>query len=167
MQTKVVEPGGSLHAFAATETQSDSGVVVLDSDLIFNPCDLPRLLSFAGSPNMANVPMVVAVTADSRQDLTPVKVLCTEAMEIRAIGRDISETPYVLAGMYFCRLPAYAGVNELLSSGPPGFIRYLTWAAGKGDMRAFRVGAVQDVDRPEDIEAAERLLRSITAGDGG
>lgn len=166
VQVKVVEPAGSLHAFAATEAQSEDGVIILDSDLIFDPNDLQRLLSFAGSSAGSGISMVVGITAAPRQDSEPVQVLCGGAMKIEAIGRKLTGTPYVLAGMYVARRSAYVGVDQLLESGPPSFVRYLTWAADVKRLLGFAVGGVQDVDCPEDIEAAEYLLGSILTARG-
>jgi|GEM_PF-5013992 len=159
VRVKVVEPQGSLNAFAATEALSDEGVLVVDGDLLFDPADLMRMVAFAETQQGRTASLLVGITTEPGRDTAPVRVQISPGLRVMSIGRGLEGT-YTLSGMYVCRRSAYVGVQEILDTGVPSLARYLSWVVNRAELIGFPVGAVQDIDYPEDLEAAEELIAS-------
>lgn len=107
-----------------------------------------RALALNGAETVLGVTALV-------HDEKPLWVRLGPRRRIVAMGPEAARSGWVTAGLYFFRPAALKG-----GLGSYGALReFLTAGTARGRTWAVDLGRVVDVDRPEDIRLAERLLR--------
>jgi NDP-sugar pyrophosphorylase family protein len=100
---------------------------------------------------------LIGVT-DRRDEDRPLRVAFEAGGRILAIGPGAEGSPWATAGLYLLPEPAFAAAA--IAAGFGALRDLLAHLVGWGlRLRAERLGAVVDVDRPDDLAAAELLLR--------
>jgi NDP-sugar pyrophosphorylase family protein len=99
---------------------------------------------------------LIGVT-DRRDDDRPLRVAFDAARRISAIGRGAEGSSWSTAGLYLLPGRAFAAAGEALEEGLGALRAYLERLVEMGvALRAHPLGAVVDVDRPDDLQEAER-----------
>lgn len=149
-------PSSMESLFALAPLLRQERFLLLTTDAIFAPSVLADFLEAAGRhPAAAGV---LALT-DAVDDEKPLWVRIDERGRITAIGDEASGSGLVTAGFYVFD-PAIFGEIEAARrarlSALRQFLRHLLWRGF--EMYGVPVGRTVDVDRPEDIAAAEELI---------
>jgi len=100
---------------------------------------------------------LIGVT-DRRDEDRPLRVALDPEGRILAIGPGAEGSPWATAGLYLLPARAFALAPGALAEGLGALRHLLARLVPAGlRLRAERLGAVVDVDRPDDVAAAERL----------
>jgi len=103
---------------------------------------------------------LIGVTNRPDED-RPLRVAFDAERRIHAIGPGAESSPYSTAGLYLLPERAFALAPSALASGLGALRAFLTLLVERGvRLRAHPLGHVVDVDRPDDVAAAECLARS-------
>jgi NDP-sugar pyrophosphorylase family protein len=98
---------------------------------------------------------LIGVT-DRRDDDRPLRVLFDDDRRISAIGRGAEASPWATAGLYLFPGRAFAEAPAALEAGLGALRAFMQQLVESGArLRAHPLGAVVDVDRPDDVRAAE------------
>jgi hypothetical protein len=148
-------------ALLAPRLCGESHALVSMVDGVFEPGaasrfgDVARRLVKISVPNAAEG--LIGVT-DRHDDDRPLRVAFETGGRILAIGPGAENSPWSTAGLYL--LPAQAFVPETLAEGLGALRELLARLVEMGlRLRAQPLGVVVDVDRPDDLAAAELLSR--------
>lgn len=129
--------------------------LLLTVDAVLAPTALPTLVARAAQlPDAAGVLGVTTFVDDER----PLWARLDASGRIRTLG-DRADARHVTAGVYFLKPLVYSLVDAEPSREWSGFRVFLATLVERGyHLYGHDIGASIDVDRPEDIAAAERLL---------
>ena len=148
-------------ALLAPRLRGESHALVAMVDGVFEPGaasrfgDVARELAEAAAQDPPEG--LIGVT-DRHDEDRPLRVSFEPGGRILAIGPGAEASPWSTAGLY--RLPEQAFVSATLAEGLGALRELLARLVGSGlRLRAQPLGAVVDVDRPDDLAAAELLSR--------
>lgn len=146
----------SMESFFALQPHlSDSPFLLLTVDAIF----APGALSGLAQAGLAAGPAGTLAVTTFIDDEKPLYVAVDEQHTVTALGAAASASPWITSGMYFLHPVVYAYVAEARRRGLGALREFLALLLEKGcRLGAFPVEQSVDVDRPEDIAVAERLL---------
>jgi NDP-sugar pyrophosphorylase family protein len=128
-------------------------------DAVFPMTALSRFLR--GARSMTTAGGVLALTRFLDDD-RPLLVDIARDRRITAIGESVSESPYATAGFYYFR-PDIFDYQAAAADRKLGSLRqFLSFLVDQGyPLYGIRVSKTIDVDRAEDVEAAERYVRKL------
>jgi NDP-sugar pyrophosphorylase family protein len=145
----------------ARHLRGESHALVAMVDGVFEPGVATR---FGGAARElvqtcgANTPEGLIGVTDRRDEDRPLRVSFDAAGDILAIGPGAEASPWSTAGLYL--LPEKAFALATPAQGLGALRDLLAHLVRSGlRLRAHPLGAVVDVDRPDDVAAAERLTR--------
>ncbi|MGH7859917.1 MAG: hypothetical protein ACREQY_21535, partial [Candidatus Binatia bacterium] len=129
--------------------------LLLTVDAIFAPGALAGLARAGLAAGPAGTLAVTTFIDDEK----PLHVAVDERRTVTALGVTASGSPWITSGMYFFHPVVYAHVAEARRRALGALREFLALLLEKGcRLGAFPVEQSVDVDRPEDIAVAERLL---------
>jgi hypothetical protein len=131
-------------------------------DGVFEPGSASRFGSVARevvNASAGDAPDGLIGVTDRRDEDRPLRVALAEGGRILAIGLGAEGSPWSTAGLYLLpeRAFARAARAEGLGALRDLLARLIEWGIR---LRAEPLGVVVDVDRPDDLAAAEILLRN-------
>ena len=149
----------SMESFFALEAAlGDEPFLLLTVDGIF-PAGSLAALAAAG---LAAGPAGTLGVTSHVEDEKPLYARLDDRGEITALGPAAAGSPWVTSGAYFFFPPAYAHVAEARRRRLAAFREYLALLLEKGArLGGHPVAKAIDVDRPEDVAAAERFLDEV------
>ena len=141
--------------------RSESHALVAMVDGIFEPGAAGRFGEAARNlveASAGDAPDGLIGVTDRRDDDRPLRVAFDAGARILAIGPGAEESPWSTAGLYL--LPQRAFELAEVTEGVAALRDLLARLVGFGlRLRAEPLGTVVDVDRPDDLAAAEHLTR--------
>jgi len=148
-------------ALLAPRLRGESHALVAMVDGVFEPGAATRFGGAVGDLIKASAddtPEGLIGVTDRHDEDRPLRVSFDAAGEILAIGPGAGGSPWSTAGLYL--LPERAFAPTFLTEGLGALRDLLARLVVSGlRLRAHPLGAVVDVDRPDDVAAAERLAR--------
>jgi NDP-sugar pyrophosphorylase family protein len=148
-------------ALLAPHLGGESHALVAMVDGVFEPGAATRFGEAVGEvaeTSAADAPDGLIGVTDRRDEDRPLRVAVDTGGRILAIGPGAEGSPWSTAGLYL--LPERAFASAAAAEGLGALRDLLARLVGLGlRLRAEPLGAVVDVDRPDDLAAAELLLR--------
>ncbi len=146
----------SLFVVAGMLADAPAPVLVLTVDAIFAP---PTLRAFLDAAGALTADVVLAVTTHV-DDEKPLYVACTDDGRVTAIGAAATGSRFITAGFYVFRPRVFAEVAAARAAGCTALRAFLGHLHARGyRLAAAPIGTTFDVDRPQDIAAAEAFVR--------
>jgi NDP-sugar pyrophosphorylase family protein len=122
----------------------------------------PRSIAELARRGLAAGPAGTLGVTDHVDDEKPLRARIGADGEIVALGADAEPTPWVTSGIYFFFPGVYAAAAEARRRGLGAFRELLGLLLERGErLASHRVGTSIDVDRPEDLTAAERFVAEL------
>ena len=151
-------PSSMESLFTLAPHLSDAPFLLLTVDAVFAPAVLRDFLAAAARFRDADV---VLATTDFVDDEKPLRLTVDEAGRVTALGDDAAASPLVTAGFYVFHPRVFATVGEARAARLSALRQYLGLLLARG-YRTYgvRAGKTVDVDRPQDIAAADAFVRS-------
>jgi NDP-sugar pyrophosphorylase family protein len=129
--------------------------LLLTVDAVFGPRLLPAFLARATD---ADVVLAVHRFVD---DEKPLRVAADATGRVKALGAAAETSPFITAGLYVLEPRVFAEVEAARAAKLDALRQFFSHLLGRGyAFRAVEVEKTVDVDRPEDIAAAEAFVRS-------
>ena len=136
----------------------DGPALVLTVDAVFAPVVLRAFLVAAAEHADADV--VLAVT-DFVDDEKPLRLALAAGGRVAALGDDAATSPFVTAGFYVFHPRVFEEIPAARAARFTALRQYLCHLLRRGyRIYGAQVGKTVDVDRPEDIAAADAFVRS-------
>ena len=156
VRTVIRTTASSMHSLYHLRSHLESERFVLCTvDTVTRPGELEGFVrTFAGSP----ADVLLACT-DFIDDEKPLYLSVASDGRVTALGQGAEGSPLVTAGQYGLSPAIFEILEEAVASGMERLRNFLGLLLQRGlDVRALKVGKAVDVDRPEDLREAERLL---------
>lgn len=156
VRTVIRTTASSMHSLYHLRSHLEGERFVLCTvDTVTRPGELEGFVrAFAGSP----ADVLLACT-DFIDDEKPLYLSVASDGRVTALGQGAEGSPLVTAGQYGLSPAIFEILEEAVASGMARLRNFLGLLLQRGlDVRALRVGKAVDVDRPEDLREAERLL---------
>jgi len=155
-------PSSMESLFTLAPLLRDAPFLLLTVDAVFAPAVLRDFL--AAAARLPDADVVLAVT-DFVDDEKPLRLALAAGGRVTALGNDAATSPLVTAGFYVLHPRVFAEIDAARAARYTALRQYL----GHLLRRAYRVygvraGKTVDVDRPQDIAAAEAFVQSGFAG---
>lgn len=149
-------PSSMESLFALQPHLNDDRFLLLTVDAVFGPGLLPAFLSRAARIGDADGVLGVHDFVD---DEKPLRVRLDEHDRITGLGEAAAESPVITAGMYVFSPRIFAEMNEARRTGLSALRQFLGHLVRRGyHLYGAPVEKTVDVDRPEDIAAAEAFV---------
>jgi NDP-sugar pyrophosphorylase family protein len=144
------------------EPGSGDPFLVMTVDTIVSPAAVRDFAAAALARLDADGVLAVSSFVD---DEKPVRVACAVDGRITALGPAADASPLVTAGFYVFRPTIFAEAAAARAAGFTALRQFLAHLVARGyRLYAERVPTCIDVDRPEDLRAAEAFVRGGYAG---
>lgn len=137
--------------------------VLCTVDSILLPTELEGFVQCFASQR--EVGLLLAYT-DFVDDEKPLRIAIGEGSEVQSIGPQAESSPFVTAGLYGMSPEIFGVLEGAVRSGLQRLRNFLGLLLERGILaRGYRLTKAVDVDRPEDIEVAQRFLLDHQQGD--
>ena len=144
--------------FVLAPLLGDAPALVLTVDAVFDPVILREFLAAAARTTGADVVLAVTSFID---DEKPLWVSLDGAGRVDALGEDAAASALVTAGFYVFAPRVFAEIAAARAARLSALRQFLGHLLRRGyHMYGAPVGKSVDVDRPEDIAAADAFARS-------
>lgn len=151
-------PSSMESLFALAPHLLDGPALVLTVDAVFAPAVLVDFLAAAAQHAAADV--VLAVT-DFVDDEKPLRAALAADGRVTALGADAAASPLVTAGFYVFHPRVFAEIDAARAAQLTALRQFLGHLLQRGyRVDGVRTGKTMDVDRPQDIAAADAFVRS-------
>lgn len=151
-------PSSMESLFALAPLLQGDPFLLLTVDAIFGPRVLPALLH--GLDDHPDAAGLLAVH-DHVDDEKPLRVRADGDGRIRAIGHTAGASPLITAGLYVFAPRIFDEIGAARAARCTALREFLAHLCGRGHpLFAVPVPPTIDVDRPEDVVAAERFVRA-------
>jgi NDP-sugar pyrophosphorylase family protein len=151
-------PSSMESLFALAPHLRDAPFLLLTVDAVFAPAVLRDFLAAAARHPDADV--VLAVT-DFVDDEKPLRLAMAADDRVTALGEDAPTSPLVTAGFYVFHPRVFAEIDAARAARYTALRHYLDHLLQRGyRVYGARIGKTVDVDRPQDIAAADAFVRS-------
>jgi NDP-sugar pyrophosphorylase family protein len=131
--------------------------LLLTVDAVFAPGVLPDFLAAAARHGDADVALAVTDFVD---DEKPLRLALRGDGRVTALGEAAAASPLVTAGFYVLHPRVFAEIDAARAARLSALRQYLALLLERGyRLYGVRTGKTVDVDRPEDIAAAEAFVR--------
>lgn len=151
-------PSSMESLFAIAPHLGAAAAVVLTVDAVFPAAVLRDFLQAAARHGEADV--VLAAT-DFVDDEKPLRIALAGDGRVVALGAAAAASPLVTAGFYVFHPRVFADLDAARGAGLTALRQWLGWLLERGHRLAgVPLGKTVDVDRAEDIAAAEAYVRS-------
>jgi NDP-sugar pyrophosphorylase family protein len=132
--------------------------LLLTVDAVFAPALLRDFL--AAAARHAEADAVLAVT-DFVDDEKPLHAALEGAGRVTALGPGAAGSPWITAGLYVLEARVFAEIDAARRARFTALRQFLAHLVARGyRIAAAPIGKTLDVDRPQDIAAAEAFVRS-------
>lgn len=151
-------PSSMESLFVVAGLLSDAGapVLILTVDAIFAP---PTLRAFLAAARQHAADVVLAVTTHV-DDEKPLHVAVAADGAVTAIGPAAAASRFITSGFYVFHPRVFAEIAAARAAGCNALRQFLAHLLARGyRCAAVPMGTTLDVDRPEDIAAAEAFVR--------
>jgi NDP-sugar pyrophosphorylase family protein len=143
--------------FALQGTLGDSPFLLLTVDAVYRHGTLARLAEAAVAAGPAGTLAVTRFVDDEK----PLRAAVDERGKIAALGDRAATSPWVTSGVYFFFPVVYSLVTEARDRKLGALRQFLALLLEKGhELHALAVEKSIDVDRPQDIAAAEEFVNA-------
>jgi NDP-sugar pyrophosphorylase family protein len=160
MQLRVVRrttPSSMESLFTLAPHLAGQRFLLLTVDAVFGPRLLPAFLEGAERTAEADVVLAVHRFVD---DEKPLRVVVDERGRVTALGADASSSPVITAGLYVLDPRIFAEIDAARAAKLGALRQFFALLLARGyAVHAVEVEKTIDVDRPEDIAAAEAFVR--------
>jgi NDP-sugar pyrophosphorylase family protein len=151
-------PSSMESLFTLAPQLSDAPFLLLTVDAVFAPAMLRDFLAGAAAHPDADV--VLAVT-DFVDDEKPLRARLATDGRVTALGAAAADSPRVTAGFYVFHPRVFREIDAARAARLGALREWLGHLCARGfRVYGVRVGKSVDVDRPQDIAAAEAFVRS-------
>jgi NDP-sugar pyrophosphorylase family protein len=156
-------PSSMESLFALAPLLQEGPFLLLTVDAVFGPAVLPALLDAVTShPDADGIIGVHGFIEDEK----PLHVTVGADDRITAIGPKAADSPQITAGLYVFAPRIFEEIDSAREARYGALREFLSHLCDRGyRLYAARLPKTVDVDRPEDIEAAEAFVRSGFAED--
>ncbi len=152
-------PSSMESLFALAPQLSGAPFVLLTVDAVFAPAVLRDFLAAAAARHAA-ADAVLAVT-DFVDDEKPLRLRLDPRDRVTALGEDAAASALVTAGFYVFHPRVFAQIDAARAARCTALRHYLRHLLRDGyRIDGVRTGKTVDVDRPQDIAAADAFVRS-------
>lgn len=151
-------PSSMESLFTLAPHLADERFLLLTVDAVFAPAVLREFL--AAATRHADADVVLAVT-DFIDDEKPLYAALDDAFRVTAIGPAAAASRWITAGFYVFSPRVFAEIDAARAGGCTALRQFLAHLLARGyRVAAAPMGKTLDVDRPQDIAAAEAFVRS-------
>lgn len=150
-------PSSMESLFTLAPHLGDAPFLLLTVDAVFAPGVLREFLTAAARHGDADV--VLAMT-DFVDDEKPLRLAVDRGGRVGALGDDAAASPFITAGFYVFHPRVFAEIDAARGAGLSALRKFLGHLLARGyRIYGERAGKTVDVDRPQDIAAAEAFVR--------
>lgn len=146
----------SMESLFALAPHLDERFLLLTVDAVFGPAVLPAFLRSASERAGDDVVLAVTRFVD---DEKPLRVRLDPSGRVTALGEEARDSATVTAGIYVFEPSIFGEIGAARRAGFTALRQFLSHLLANGrPMAGIAVGKTVDVDRPEDIAAAEAFV---------
>jgi NDP-sugar pyrophosphorylase family protein len=150
-------PSSMESLFALAPHLGDERFLLLTVDAVFGPRLLPEFLDAALDRSDADAVLAMHSHID---DEKPLRIAVAPDARVTAIGEHAASSPTITAGLYVLSPRVFAEIDAARRAGCAALRQFFGHLLARGyRLYGVPVGKTIDVDRPEDIAAAEAFLR--------
>ena len=151
-------PSSMESLFTLAPHLGDAPFLLLTVDAVFAPAVLRDFL--AAAARHADADVVLAVT-DFVDDEKPLRLTLAADGRVTALGADAAASPWVTAGFYVFHPRVFAEIAAARAARLTALRQYLDHLLQRAyRVYGVRIGRTVDVDRPQDVAAADAFVRS-------